>query len=209
VAAPSTASEVRADQPATGRRERKKAETRQALVTAARRLFLERGYDEVTVAQIADEADTAVTTLFNHFPDGKEALVFGDTADENERALSLAAAVRGTGSVPAALEALRRFFTSRGIFEPRPSPEERQLLALIVGIPQLRIYARRQWEACEVPLTAALAAEAGSRADDPALRALARYVLQIPDLATDAADPRSTLDAIIERLISGWGSDRA
>ena len=110
MAAPSTASEVRADQPATGRRERKKAETRQALVAAARRLFLERGYDEVTVAQIADEADTAVTTLFNHFPDGKEALVFGDTADENERALSLAAAVRGTGSVPAALEALRRFF---------------------------------------------------------------------------------------------------
>ena len=190
-----------------GRRERKKAETRRALVAAARRLFLERGYDEVTVAQIADEADTAVTTLFNHFPDGKEALVFGDGADEDERAQSLVAAVRGTGSLRTALEALGRFFAGRGVFVPDPPPEERQLIALIVSAPQLRTYARRQWEACEAPLAAALAAEAGAEPDDPRLRALARYVLQIPDLATDAADRRAVLDAIVAGLVSGWGTD--
>ncbi|WHP16146.1 TetR/AcrR family transcriptional regulator [Cellulomonas sp. ES6] len=194
---------------AAGRRERKKAETRQALVAAARRLFVERGYDDVTVAQIAEEADTAVTTLFNHFPDGKEALVFDDIAGEDERASSLAAAVRGTGSARAALEALGRFFRGRGVFVPDPSPEEQQVLGLILRTPQLRTYARRQWEACEEALTAALAAEAGAAPDDPALRALARYVLQIPDLATDATEPRAALDAIIARLVSGWGADPA
>lgn len=197
-----------AQPPAAGRRERKKAETRRALVTAARRLFIERGYDEVTVAQIADEADIAVTTLFNHFPDGKEALVFGDTADENERAESLAAAVRGTGSLGAALRALGEFFRGRGLFIPDPSPAQQQLLDLIVAVPQLRTYARRQWEACEVPLAAALAAEVDAAPDDPRLRALARYVLQIPDLATDAADTHAVLDAIVESLISGWAPPR-
>ncbi|MDQ3767496.1 MAG: TetR/AcrR family transcriptional regulator, partial [Actinomycetota bacterium] len=64
-----------------GRRERKKAETRRALSGAAVRLFLERDFDEVTVAEVAEEADTAVTTLFNHFPDGKDALLFDRDED--------------------------------------------------------------------------------------------------------------------------------
>ena len=187
-----------------GRRERKKAQTRRSLVAAARHLFLQHGYDDVTVAQIAAEADTAVTTLFKHFPHGKEALVFGDTPDEDERARSLETAVAGTGSLTAALEALRVFFRSRGLFQDDASPDEHRLLALIVSTPQLRVYARRQWESCESRLAAALAAEAGRGADDPDLRALARYVLQIPDLAADDADPRGTLDAVVDRLAAGW-----
>ena len=63
-----------------GRRERKKAATRQALADAALRLFLEHGYDQVTVRDIAEAADVSTTTLFKHFP-GKEALVFDEDAD--------------------------------------------------------------------------------------------------------------------------------
>ncbi|MCZ9347910.1 TetR/AcrR family transcriptional regulator, partial [Streptomyces sp. TRM76130] len=59
----------------TGRRERKKAETRQKIADTALRLFLERGYDAVGIRDVATEADVAVTTLFSHFP-SKEALVF-------------------------------------------------------------------------------------------------------------------------------------
>ncbi len=193
-------------QPETGRRERKKAQTRRSLVEAARRLFLVRGYDDVTVAEIAAEADTAVTTLFKHFPHGKEALVFGDPADEEEREQSLTGAVRGAGGVTEALEALRTFFRGRGVFEEHPSDEQRQLLELILTTPQLRQYARRQWEACEEPLTAALAAEAGHDPADPAIRALARYVLQIPDLASGTDDPRAALDAVVDRLAAGWSA---
>ena len=64
------------------RRERKKLATRQAIAEAAMRLFLDRGYDAVTVAEIAEAADVAVSTVFKHF-DSKEAIAFaGDPAVE-------------------------------------------------------------------------------------------------------------------------------
>src|SRR4051794_41350410 len=81
----------------TGRRERKKAATRRALADAALELFLERGYDDVTVAEIAEAADVSVTTLFNHFPGGKPALVF-DEAQAREDALVAAVRDRPEGT---------------------------------------------------------------------------------------------------------------
>ncbi|MFI7672126.1 TetR/AcrR family transcriptional regulator [Actinophytocola sp. NPDC049390] len=59
----------------TSRRSRKKQQTRGVIGEAAIRLFLTRGFDAVTVADIAREADVAVQTVFNHFPT-KEDLFF-------------------------------------------------------------------------------------------------------------------------------------
>ncbi|MFC5823472.1 TetR/AcrR family transcriptional regulator [Nonomuraea insulae] len=59
----------------TNRRDRKKQQTRQAIGDAAMRLFLEHGFDSVTIADVAHEADVAVQTVFNHFPT-KEDLFF-------------------------------------------------------------------------------------------------------------------------------------
>ncbi len=74
----------------TGRRERKKAQTRQALADAAVRLFTERGFDDVGVREVAEAADVSLSTLFKHFP-SKEALVFDlDTDIES----ALVAAIR-------------------------------------------------------------------------------------------------------------------
>ncbi len=61
-----------------GRRERKKRQTRQAISDVATTLFLERGFDAVTVAEVARAADVAVQTVFNHFPT-KEDLFFDET----------------------------------------------------------------------------------------------------------------------------------
>jgi AcrR family transcriptional regulator len=193
-----------ADAPAPGRRERKKAATRAALTDAARRLFLERGYDQVTVADIAAEADTAVTTLFKHFPDGKEALVFGDAAGDTERADSLVAAVRDRAPGTSPVEALRTFFRGRGIFDPGSPHAQPGVVELISRTPVLRAYARHQWEVCEGPLTAVLTEATGVAPDDAATRALARFVLQVPDLASSRDDAVSALDEIFDRLAQGW-----
>ncbi len=66
-----------AEAPAEGLRERKKRLTRTAIFDVAARLFSERGYDNVTVAQIADEANISVKTLFTYVR-SKEELIFSD-----------------------------------------------------------------------------------------------------------------------------------
>src|SRR4051794_4505253 len=58
-----------------GRRERKKRAARDAIAATARRLFAERGFDKVTVAEIAAAADVSEKTVFNHYPT-KEDLAF-------------------------------------------------------------------------------------------------------------------------------------
>src|SRR4051812_29108469 len=58
-----------------GLRERKKRQTREAIAAAAMGLFQARGFDDVTVAEVAEAADVSEKTVFNHFP-AKEDLVF-------------------------------------------------------------------------------------------------------------------------------------
>lgn len=66
--------------PAEGRRERKKRETRQRISDIATGLMVERGFDAVTIAEIAESADVSVNTVYNYFP-AKEDL-FLDRAEE-------------------------------------------------------------------------------------------------------------------------------
>jgi AcrR family transcriptional regulator len=85
-----------------GLRESKKQRTREAIADAALRLFVERGFDRVTVAEVAEAADVSEKTVFNYFPT-KEDLFF-DEVDAREAALLAAVRDRQPGeSMPAAL----------------------------------------------------------------------------------------------------------
>jgi AcrR family transcriptional regulator len=61
--------------PEVGRRQRKKNQTRELIAETARQLFAERGFDHVSIAEIARQADVSETTVFNHFRT-KEDLVY-------------------------------------------------------------------------------------------------------------------------------------
>ncbi|MGW4799674.1 TetR/AcrR family transcriptional regulator [Nonomuraea sp. NPDC004297] len=90
----------------TGLRARKKARTRNAIADAAVSLFLERGYDRVSVNDIAAAVEISKPTLFRYFPT-KEDLVLHRFADHQGEA---ARVVRDRGSGIKPVTALHRHF---------------------------------------------------------------------------------------------------
>jgi AcrR family transcriptional regulator len=92
-----------------GRRERKRLETRRRLRRAAFDLFEERGFEDVTVTDIADRADVDPSTFFRHFG-SKEAVLFSQDRDEREETLAaFAARPEGEPLLVAIREAMRNF----------------------------------------------------------------------------------------------------
>lgn len=86
-----------------GLRERKKQRTRQTIADAAIELFLQRGFDDVSVMEIAEAAEVSKRTLFAYFP-AKEDLVLHRFADHEEESARVVRA-RPAGTDP--LTALR------------------------------------------------------------------------------------------------------
>lgn len=91
-----------------GLRELKRRRTREAIASAALRLFRESGFDGVSVADIAAEAEISKPTLFAYFPT-KEDLVIHQFVDEN----GPAEIVRARPAEVSALSALERSFLDR------------------------------------------------------------------------------------------------
>jgi AcrR family transcriptional regulator len=84
----------------SGLRERKKLETRQRLADLATTLFVERGFDNVSVADVAEAAGVSKMTVFNYFP-RKEDLFF-DRGPEVEALITTAVRERPAGEPPVA-----------------------------------------------------------------------------------------------------------
>lgn len=90
----------------SGLRENKKLRTRRLLAATALELFLERGFDAVSVADVAAAAEVSKPTLFRYFP-SKEDLVLDRFADHQDEAARLVRD-RPVGATP--LEAVRAHF---------------------------------------------------------------------------------------------------
>ena len=190
----------------SGRRERKKAATRQAIADAALRLFLERGFDHVGVREIAEVADVSVSTLFNYFPGGKEALVFDEDAG-NEAALVSAVTDRAPGqTVP---EALRAHFTGFVTSAHTRDPRFAELQRLVQQTPALREYARGMSLRHENALALALAEQTGRPQDDLLCAAYARFTLETLAFAGSHPDPVAAVDQAFLLLDRGWTATTA
>ncbi|MFF7979897.1 TetR/AcrR family transcriptional regulator [Streptomyces sp. NPDC007901] len=184
-----------------GRRERKKAATRQALADAALNLFIERGYDAVTLHEIAEAADVSTTTLLKHFP-GKEALVFDEEADQ-EAGLVAAVGERAPGTtVPQALCAHVKRVRIRAGSDARYA----DFLNLVKTTPALSDYAHRMWMRHQDALARAIAQDLGVAPDDLRSAALARFALETSALAQRADDPERAVDAAFDLLENGWSA---
>ncbi|MFF7972721.1 TetR family transcriptional regulator [Streptomyces sp. NPDC007905] len=189
--------------PVMGRRERKKAATRKALADAALELFLERGFDEVSIRDVAEAADVSTTTLFKHFP-SKEALVFDLDADQEA---ALVAAVRDRTPGTSIPRALRAHTLAARVFRAEYDEQITAFHRLINSTPALIEYYRRMWMRHERALAETIAADLGAPADDPACAALAHFALEARALA-GTADPEAAVNAAFDLLEKGWEAVR-
>ncbi|MFJ8748964.1 TetR/AcrR family transcriptional regulator [Streptomyces sp. NPDC102441] len=189
------------DSPPVGRRERKKAATRQAIADAALELFLDHGFERVSVRDVAERADVSTTTLFAHFP-SKEALVFDR---EESIDAKLTAAVRERPAGQGVVEALRAHALTSWV-SIKSDPRLDRFTALVDGTPALSEYAERMWMRHAGTLSTVIAEELGREVDDLACSALARFALEIPTLAKGRHDPRATVETVFDLLVHGWQS---
>jgi AcrR family transcriptional regulator len=86
-----------------GRREQHKRRTREVIETSAMALFFERGYDAVTVADVAEHAGVSVATVFNYY-DTKEDLFFDEVEPLLERLVDVVTSCPPGRSILAALQ---------------------------------------------------------------------------------------------------------
>jgi AcrR family transcriptional regulator len=151
------------------RRARKKAQTREAIRSVAHRLFHEKGFDSVTIADIAAEADVAVQTVFNHFATKEELFFDGRTPWVD----APADAVRSREPSVAPLTALRTHLVEsvHELVASMRSPERVCYITTLQASDALRSRERELVHESEVRLQAALleawAADPSSAPADP------------------------------------------
>jgi len=143
-----------------GLRERKKEQTRQLLADTARRLFTERGFENVTVTEVARAADVSEKTVFNYFPTKEDLFYNRLESFESE----LLAAVRGRSPGESVLAAFMRFVSRpRGLLAEKDASEElRAITTMIAESPALLARERQIFERYTASLAGVIAEETGA-----------------------------------------------
>jgi AcrR family transcriptional regulator len=180
---------------APGLRERRKQETRQAISDIATRMFVTRGFDDVTIAEVAGAAGVAKMTVTNYFPH-KEDLVF-DRAEAVIRHLADVIAARAPGE--SMLAAIRRDYAGAvaradvtiGLSSPA-------FAAMVVSSPALTGRVREMLDQRERALGDAIAAETGT--DNPEQRLVAALLASVHRVLSAEASRRSLAGQAREQI---------
>jgi AcrR family transcriptional regulator len=145
-----------------GLRERKKQRTRELIAETARSLFAERGFERVTVAEVARAAEVSQQTVFNYFP-SKEDLVYWRLESFEEELL---ATIRDRAPGESALTAFGRVLLAQRGLLASDDPDARERLTaitrMIVESPALLAREREVFAAYTASLAALLASEPGA-----------------------------------------------
>jgi AcrR family transcriptional regulator len=201
-----------------GLRERKKRRTKELIAETARRLFTERGFDAVTVAEVARAADVSEGTVFNYFPTKEDLFYSGMEAFE----AALVDAVRRRPAGESVLRAFRGFvLDGAATLAAEGTAEVIGRAARLIGASR-SLQGREREVAAESTdaLAALLAEEAGAPADDVEAWAVANALMGVqralvahvraqvlagrrgPGLAADA---RAQAERAFDRLEAGLG----
>lgn len=167
----------------SGLRERKKERTRQAIIQAALDLYRERGYEGVTVGEIARRADIAPRTFFGYF-ESKEDVFLGPGDDRLERVIR---AIRERGSGVPILAAVQPELLPRHQSRREPRSPAGPGFPQLLRQPAVRNRLRERWNRWEDELAVVIASEVGAAAADPEPRVLAAVVIAAIRVAADAA----------------------
>ena len=177
-----------------GRRERKKLQTRQLIADAARRLFAERGFEAVSVAEVARAADVAEATVFNYFPTKEDLVYSGLETFEDE----LLAAIRDRPGGETILQAFGRFVLEpRGFLAARDQQSAGRLLEIsqmIALSPALLIREQQIFARYTAALTSLIAKETGATDDDPRPAVAAHALIGVH---------RSLIDHVRRHMLAG------
>ena len=191
-----------------GLRERKKRLMRQQLSDTATEMFVERGFDAVRVAEVAEACGVSEKTVFNYFPT-KESLVM-DRFDTTMDSLRTGLAEPGVGPVQAALRILAGELN--GMVSWLESQQNRaetiskvqRFTDLIQSTPSLRAYQRDVRDQLIDVAADALATRAGIAADAPEVRIAAIALLGLWEIhfrgmrqhLVDTRTPAEVRDAV-------------
>jgi AcrR family transcriptional regulator len=181
-----------------GLRERKKQQTRQLIADTARRLFAERGFDAVTVVDVARAADVSEATVFNYFPTKEDLFYNRLEAFEEE----LLAAIRDREAGTSVAAAFRDFILGqRGVFDMKAAGGEeaatervREVTRVITESPALLARERQVFAEYSRSLAALIAEETGAAPGDVVPAAVANALIGVH---------RSLIDYVRERTMAG------
>jgi AcrR family transcriptional regulator len=149
--------------PSPGLRERKKQKTRNTIIKVALELFAERGYEQTTIAEIADAAEVSPRTIFAYFP-SKADIVFYDQPEMQQR---LAQVFRDRPEGATALDVLRDFIA--GTLSPASEEEHNVALrrrTVIAANETLRLNERARFAPFEQLMAEAIADDLHAGSDD-------------------------------------------
>jgi AcrR family transcriptional regulator len=195
------------------RRTRKRLATRQAISDAATRLFIERGFDRVTIDEIADAADVGRMTVFNHFPRKED--MFFDREDEARDLLLGAVHTREPGVGPiSALQRLAHRLVAQNSPAIRFFDGSRRFVETVAGSDALKSRARAIRDDLALALARALA-EAVCRPPNDSEAHLAGHLLlaawtaaflQAHEVYRDLGDAEAAQDRFLAVIDRGSGA---